>query len=92
MWEKKLSASCSYDYYGQYVNVGEAQEACKKDSNCVAIYDSGCDDHYYYLCPQGYTEKVSSSSCLYIKPPGTVIIKIIKMNILQRSTTIKVNN
>ena len=75
---------CDDDNYGYYENVEEAKEACSKDSNCAAIYDNSCDDHGVSLCPLGYTEKQSSSSCLYIKPTGTVIIKIIKMNILQR--------
>ena len=74
---------CSNDDYGHYESFGKAQEACKKDSNCDAIYDLGCNGNYFYLCPQGYTEKISKSSCLNIKPAGTVIIKIIKMNILQ---------
>ena len=84
MWEKKVLTHCNEDDYGNYDNVEEAKEACRKDSNCAAIYDDSCDDHNFFLCPLGYTEKESSSSCLYIKPAGTVIIKIIKMNILQR--------
>ena len=81
MWEKTL-AYCNGGY-GEYNNFEEAQEACRKDSNCAAIYDDSCDDDGVYLCPLGYIEKESSSSCLYIKPAGTVIIRIIKMNILQ---------
>ena len=83
IWEKKVFTYCD-DYYVRYQNFKEAKEAYIKDSNCAAIYDDYCDDHDFRLCPLGYTEKESSSSCLYINPAGTVIIKIIKMNILQR--------
>ena len=83
---------CDDDNYGYYQNVEEAKEACSNDSNCAAIYDNSCDDHGVSLCPLGYTEKQSSSSCLYIKPTGTVIIKIIKMNILQRYGNIYILN
>ena len=78
---------CDASDYGFYTNVEEAKEACRKDSNCAAIYDHSCDDHGSSLCPLGYTEEKSSSSCIYIKLAGTVIIKIIKMNILQRYGT-----
>ena len=77
---------CDDDKYGQYETLREAKQACEKDSNCAAIYDHSCssnDDEGFYLCPLGYTEKESSWSCLYIKPAGTVIIEIIKINILQ---------
>ena len=87
MWEKKVLTHCDDDKYGQYETLREAKQACEKDSNCAAIYDHSCssnDDEGFYLCPLGYTEKESSWSCLYIKPAGTVIIKIIKINILQR--------
>ena len=83
MWEKTL-AYCNGGY-GEYNNFEEAQEACKKDSNCAAIYDHSCSStEDYYLCPFGHTEKSSSWSCLYIKGAGTVIFEIIKINILQR--------
>ena len=77
-------AKCTDDYYGRYEHLEEAKEACEKDSNCVAIWDSNCNNYNFFLCPLGYREKESSSSCLYINPAGTVTIEIIKMNILQR--------
>ena len=67
-WEKKVLTHCDGQDYGYYENVEEAKEACRKDSNCAAIYDGSCNDHGVYLCPLDYTEKESSSSCLYIKP------------------------
>ena len=79
---------CDDDNYGYYQNVEEAKEACRKDFNCAAIYDYSCDYYGVYLCPLGYIEKESSSSCLYIKPAGTVIIQMIKMNILQCYNTL----
>ena len=80
-WEKKALTHCAQDDYGSYTHVEAATYACTRDSDCAAIYDDYCDNQGFSLCPLGYTEKSSSSSCLYIKP-GTV--KIIKMNILQR--------
>ena len=83
--EKNALTHCDDDRYGQYANVEEAKEACRKDSNCAAIYDDFCNDDVVFLCPLGYTEKESSvGSCLYIESAGTVIIQIIKINILQR--------
>ena len=74
MWEKTL-AYCNGGY-GEYNNFEEAQEACKKDSNCAAIYDAQCNyEGCFSLCPLGYTEEVSSSSCLYVYSAGTVMIK-----------------
>ena len=88
MWEKKVLTHCDDVKYGQYETLREAKQACEKDSNCAAIYDHSCssnDDEGFYLCPLGYTEKESSAgSCLYIESAGTVIIQIIKINILQR--------
>ena len=84
MWEKKVLTHCRHDYYDYYKNLEEAKEACTKDSNCAAIFDDSCDNFKFFLCPLGYTEKVSANSCLYIKSSGTVIKEIIKMNILQR--------
>ena len=81
MWEKKVLTYCA-GYYGTYENLEEAKEACKKDLTCPAIYDSGCKGRNFRLCPQGYTEVVSSNSCLFIKSAGTVLITIMKMNIL----------
>ena len=78
MWEKTL-AYCNGGY-GEYNNFEEAQEACKKDSNCAAIYHINCYGSFH-LCPQGYTEHVASRSCIYKKSAGTVTIKIMKMNI-----------
>ena len=72
------------DYYGRYENVEDAKGACRNDPTCAAIYDNSCDDHGVRLCPLGYTENASSSSCLYIYHAGTVIMKNIKVNILQR--------
>ena len=84
VWEMKGSTICTKYYGGGLYNSFEkAQEACNTDSNCAAIYDDICDNHYYQLCPMGYTEEVSSrGSCLHIKPAGTVVIKIINTNIL----------
>ena len=84
MWEKQVLTQCSPQYGLYYENFEEAKEACKKDSHCAALFDSWCDDIGFRLCPSGYTEKASSASCLHIKPGGTVIIIIIKTNVLQR--------
>ena len=73
MWEKKVLTYCTVGY-GSYQTFEEAQEAGVKDSNCAAIYDGSCDNDGFYLCRVGYTEKVAGSSCLYIKPVGTVNI------------------
>ena len=77
--------------YNCYFNLERAKEACKRDSNCAAVYDHYCSsNHYYYLCPLGYKEEISTVSCLYIKSAGTLTIKIIKMNILQSYSSISV--
>ena len=67
MWEKKVLTDCRDDYDGYYKNLEDAKEACVKDSNCAAIFDDSCDNFNFFLCPLGYTEKVSSIACLYIK-------------------------
>ena len=90
MWERKVLTHCDDDNYGYYENVEEAKEACSNDSNCAAIYDNYCDDHVVQLCPSGYTEKASSASCLHIKPGGTVIIIIIKTNVLKFDGTLHI--
>ena len=76
MWETKALTHCDGDKYGRYETILEAKQACVKDSNCGAIYDNSCDNQDFSLCRLGYTEKSSSSSCLYIKPGGIVIMKL----------------
>ena len=66
MWKKKALTHCNGDEYGSYQDFFAAKESCEKDSNCAAIYDGSCNYDNFLLCQLGYTEKVSSKSCLYI--------------------------
>ena len=67
-YTKRELKLCEAGYYGSYSNLADAFKACGNDGGCAAIYDRGCDDTgTFSLCPAGYTEKVSGSSCLYVK-------------------------
>ena len=81
MWGKKVSTYCDYFYGGWYENFEEAKEACKKDSNCAAIYARFCNTDFFRLCATNYTELEPSYHCIYIKLAGTVTIKLLIMNI-----------
>ena len=61
-WEKK------YDYYA---TLTDATSACSTDSSCMGVYDHGCEEKGYYLCPQGSIQEVwftnEIKSCVHLK-------------------------
>jgi len=68
-WKKVIKRHCwSYKFGGSYTSYSAAQAACNKLTDCEAVYNYGCRSTTFYLCPKGYKQQVSSSSCLYLKP------------------------
>ena len=69
-WEKK------YDYYATYT---DAASACSTDSSCMGIYDHGCEEKGYYLCPKDSIQEVWVSnqikSCVYSKTGSKFCLK-----------------
>jgi len=59
---------CYDDRYGSYPTLKTAEEACRNDFYCQAVYDNDCDGGTFYLCPIGIPFKDSDESCVFIKP------------------------
>ena len=57
-------------YYGSINSLSAAQKACSRDSHCSAVYDSGCDGNFWYLCRAGVAFRIDPSGCIYQKPEG----------------------
>ena len=69
-WEKK------YDYYA---TLTDATTACSTDGSCMGVYDHGCEEKGYYLCPQGSIQDVwftnEIKSCVHIKT-GNILLRL----------------
>ena len=66
-YQKLLKTHCAGEAYGSYSSLLKAKSACDVDSNCSAVYDSGCDNiHGFRLCPSSFSSR-ASSSCLHKK-------------------------
>jgi hypothetical protein len=72
---------CWDDKYEYHDTLADATTACVADSSCIGVYDHGCEQKGYYLCPMGAIQKVWYSnpikSCVHIKK-GIVILNINK--------------
>ena len=67
------SKHCNDVKYNSFNTQLAAKEACTLDSNCLGVYDNGCDESArdVYLCPVGTTYSISSSgSCILEKTFG----------------------
>ena len=64
-------------YVGVFDTIEQAKSACNVNSNCVAVYDSGCDESAQdvHLCTFASTYLASTGgSCLYEKKgKGTIL-------------------
>ena len=63
----KLEKKVCTKIKGYYANLRDAELVCSKDANCLAIYDSQCDEKSFSLCTKKAKFINSKSSCVYEK-------------------------
>ena len=70
---------CFPQKYGSAGTFEEAKSSCTSDENCAAIYDNGCTGDGFTFCPNGFEQKKSSVSCLYIKSGKPYCIFLVRI-------------
>ena len=54
--------------YGEYTNLNLAKAECKKDSQCIGIYEASCHKNGpFTLIKHGFVTSVFGTNCLYKK-------------------------
>ena len=83
-YKKIAGKSCFNDKYESYYTLQDAKLACSSDPRCKAIYEDGCNDSEFFLCPESATFYDSWFSCIFEKERKgkfTMVIRFVVINI-----------
>ena len=69
LYEKQEDTHCEARYAcGTFKKVKDGETICSNDSKCSHVYDYGCRQEMFCLCPKGARiVKSKWKSCLYTK-------------------------